>query len=91
MRGYLRLGEVFCESVDYNCALGNLNKAESNFHEMGMKFDLALTCSVYADLFKQKGKKTKAIEYLEKVIDIMNEREATGWVNKFAVELAALS
>jgi phage tail tape-measure protein len=56
-----------------------------------MMFHLGKDYALYAELFKQRGDKLKAQENLGKVIEILKECGADGWVEKYEKELAKLS
>ena len=55
-----------------------------------MRWDLARSYALYAELFKRKGDLPKAQENLSKAIDIFKECGADGWVEKYEKELVAL-
>jgi len=55
-----------------------------------MMFHLGRDYTLYAELFKRKGDKSKAQENLGKAIDLFKECGADGWVEKAEKELAAL-
>jgi class 3 adenylate cyclase/tetratricopeptide (TPR) repeat protein len=56
-----------------------------------MMLHLGKDYALYADLFKRKGDRSKAQEYLGKVIEIFKECGADGWVEKAEKELGTLS
>jgi tetratricopeptide (TPR) repeat protein len=53
-----------------------------------MMFYLGKDYALYAELFKRKGDRTKALENLGKAIEIFKECGADGWVEKHGKELA---
>ncbi|MGD8264753.1 MAG: tetratricopeptide repeat protein, partial [Desulfobacterales bacterium] len=55
----------------------------------GMKWSLARSFVLYAELFKRKGDLPKAKEKLNTAIEIFKECGADGWVEKYEKELAA--
>jgi tetratricopeptide (TPR) repeat protein len=57
----------------------------------GMKWFLARDYTLYAELMKRKGDKSKARENLDKAIQIFKECGSDGWIKKHEKELAALS
>jgi hypothetical protein len=57
----------------------------------GMKFELAMDHTCYADWFKEKGDTSKAKEQLTKAINIFRVCGADGWVEKYEKELALIS
>jgi predicted ATPase/class 3 adenylate cyclase len=56
----------------------------------GMKFSLGNDYTLYADLFKRKGDRSKAQENLGEAVEILKECGADGWVRKYEEELASL-
>jgi predicted ATPase/class 3 adenylate cyclase len=57
----------------------------------GKMFRLGEGYTLYAEIFKRKGDRTKAKENLIKAIDIYRECGADGWVEKAEKELASIS
>jgi class 3 adenylate cyclase len=57
----------------------------------GIKWHLAQDYALYAELFKRKDDLPKAMENLNKAIEILKECGAVGWVEKYEKELAELS
>jgi tetratricopeptide (TPR) repeat protein len=55
-----------------------------------MRFRLGQDYGLYAEVFRQKGDKSKARENLRKAIVIFKECGADGWVETYQMELAAL-
>jgi len=88
--GYCFLGELYADTGQKEKALKTLRKAQSKFKDMGMDWWLARTEVVYSSLWKRAGSKTKARKYLQTAIDIFRKCEATGWVERYEKELAAL-
>jgi class 3 adenylate cyclase/tetratricopeptide (TPR) repeat protein len=56
-----------------------------------MMFHLGKDYTLYAELFKRKGDRSKVQENLDKAIEIFKECGADGWVEKAEKELATLS
>jgi tetratricopeptide (TPR) repeat protein len=56
----------------------------------GMKWNLASDYGTCAEIFKQEGKKAKAIEKLSKAIDIFEECGADVWLEEYEKKLAEL-
>ena len=78
-------GQYMCETENWIIKAIEVDEAS------GMMFFLGKDYSLYAELFKRKGKPLKAREKLEKAIKIFKECGADGWVEKAEKELAALS
>jgi len=57
----------------------------------GMMWQLAQDYALYAEFYKRKNDPSKAIENLNKAIEIFKECGADGWVEKYEKELASLS
>ena len=57
----------------------------------GMMADLGQAYTIYAELFKRKGDRTRAKENLTKAIDIYKECGADGWEEKARRKLAELA
>jgi hypothetical protein len=55
-----------------------------------MMFHLGKDYSLYAELFKRKGDRSKTQENLRKAIGLFKECGADGWVEKYEKELATL-
>lgn len=55
-----------------------------------MMFRLGRDHALYAELLKRKRATAEALEHLGKSIDILRECGATGWVEKYEKELAAI-
>jgi tetratricopeptide (TPR) repeat protein len=89
--GYLYLGELYADTSQREKALENLKKVEAEFKAIGMDYPLALTYTIYAGLYKRDGEKSKAKENLNKAIKILKECGADGLVEKYEIELDALS
>jgi hypothetical protein len=68
----------------------NLKKAERMFQEIGMKYWLASTYVVYAEIFKRQGEKTRARDALDKAIEMFTECSAEGWGKQTGEKLAQL-
>ena len=56
-----------------------------------MKFHLGRDYALYAEWFKRKGDRSKALENLGRAIEILKECGADGWVEKYEKELTSLS
>jgi len=56
-----------------------------------MMFYLGQDYTLYADLFKRKGNRSKAQENLGKAIELFKECCADGWITKAEKELAQFS
>ena len=54
-------------------------------------WSLGCNYAFYAELFKRKGDQSKAIENMDRAIEIFSECGADGWVEKCEEELVALS
>jgi tetratricopeptide (TPR) repeat protein len=89
--GVFTMGEIYARYVNREQALQSLKKAETMFKEMGMDYWLAQTYTIYAELFKSKGDKSKARENLCIGIDLLKECGADGWVEKYERELLKLN
>jgi len=68
-----------------------IKKAIEEHKKYGMMWHLAKDYALYADLFKRKGDTSRAIEKLNKAIEIFNECGSDGWVERYEKELASLS
>lgn len=92
--GWIRsfLGEIFL-----HLGRGHMTEAEHWIRKAieadernGMRFHLGRDYALYAEFFKRQDDRTKAQENLGKAIDILRERGADGWVEKYEKELTAL-
>jgi class 3 adenylate cyclase/tetratricopeptide (TPR) repeat protein/ribosomal protein L40E len=68
-----------------------IRKAVEAAERNGMRWHLANDYTLYADLFKRKGDKSKAKENLTRAIDTFKKCGAEGWVKKYEEELDSLS
>ncbi len=75
----------FSEAEDY------IKKAIQVSELSHMKWHLARSHALYAELCKRKGDLAKAREQLSKAVEIFRECGADGWVTKYEEELAKLS
>lgn len=71
----------------------HLSEAEGRFQEAieadkrnGMMWQLAKDYASYAEVFKRKGDRSKAIDRLNMAIEIFKECGADGWVEKYEIE-----
>jgi tetratricopeptide (TPR) repeat protein len=64
-----------------------IKRAIEAHKEYDMIWHLAHDYTLYAELFKQKGVRSKARDYLNRAIDIFKECGADGWVEKYEKEL----
>jgi len=90
-KGILALSELYVSTGRTKEALEKLTTVEAAFKEMGMDYFLARTHALTAELYKKEGNQSKAVENLTKAIDIMEELEAYGWVERYQKELAELN
>jgi class 3 adenylate cyclase/tetratricopeptide (TPR) repeat protein len=90
MRRYI--GEILLniDVLHINEAEEWIKKAIEADKRNGMRWHLGKDYSIYAELFKRKGDRSKAKENLNKAITILRECGADGWVEKYEKELASL-
>ena len=55
-----------------------------------MRWYLAKSHALYAEMFRRNGEKSKAKENLYKAIELFKECGADGWVEKYQKELAQI-
>ncbi|MGD9239902.1 MAG: adenylate/guanylate cyclase domain-containing protein [Desulfobacterales bacterium] len=67
-----------------------INKAIDSAQKNGLRWFLASSYALYAELFRRKGDQSKVKAKLAKAIDIFKECGADGWVKKYEKELAEL-
>jgi len=87
------IGEILLNMDDEHLSDAEdwLKKAIETNNRHGMRWFLASDYSLYAELFKRKGKPSKAKESLKRAIEIFKECGADGWVKKTEKELTSLS
>jgi class 3 adenylate cyclase/tetratricopeptide (TPR) repeat protein len=68
-----------------------ISKAMEADRRNGMMFHLGKGYTLYAELFKRRGDKSKAKENLSKAVRIFKECGADGWVKKYEEELASFA
>jgi predicted ATPase/class 3 adenylate cyclase len=67
-----------------------VNRSIETNQKYGMTWNLAHDYALSAELFKRKGEQPKVKENLTKAIEIFKECGASGWVERYERELAAL-
>jgi len=86
------IGEILLNIDDQHLSESEywIQKAIEGDQRNRMMFHLGKDYALYSDLFKRKGNKSKAQEYLGKAIEIFKECGADGWVTKAEKELTTL-
>jgi tetratricopeptide (TPR) repeat protein len=87
------LGEIFLNIGDrhYSDAERCIRMAIEADRRNGMMLHLGRDHALCAELFKQKGDRSKFQEHLGKAIDLFKECGADGWLKKAEEEFATLS
>jgi tetratricopeptide (TPR) repeat protein len=87
------IGEILLNIDDQHVSEAEhwIQKAIEADQRNRMMFHLGKDYTLYADLFKRKGERSKARENLGKAIEILKECGADGWVTKAEKDLAAIS
>lgn len=66
-----------------------IGKAVEADDRNGMRFSLARDHALYGEFYKKQGDLIKAKEEIEKAIEVFQECQADGWVNKYKKELTS--
>jgi len=86
------IGEILLnlEEPEISKAEHWIQKAIEADQRNGMMFRLGRDHALYAELLKRKGARPEGLEHLGKAIEILIECGATGWVEIYEKELAAI-
>ena len=86
------IGEILLKMDTQNISKAEdwIQKAIEADEKNGTRIELGINFASYSELFKQKGNRQKAREYLGKAMEIMKECGADGWVSKYEKELASI-